>query len=368
MTGNTRSEQIQRAVAVVAVTRQGSVLAARIAARLPRARAVVPARFHTEAPAATAYDGPLAAVVGDCFRSRSDLVLVMAAGAAVRLIAPHLRDKMRDPAVVVVDDGGRFAIALLSGHVGGANALAEAVAAVIGARPVITTASEARGAPAADLIGRDFGWRVENPADLKTLAAALVNGDPVGLMQEAGEQDWHTGSLPSNVARYARLAELLRAGPHAAILISDRSVAGMARSGWVWYRPRTLVLGIGCIRGASEAEIADLTERTLAAHDLSPLSLRAVATLDRKADEPGLLAFARARDLPLHSYPAAELDGVTGIASPSEIVRAAVGIASVCEAAALRCAGTAQLLVPKHKSASVTVAVARSSCAAARQV
>lgn len=350
--------------AVVAVTRAGSRLAARIAAALPEAEALVPARFAAEAgPPAAGYAGPVAAVVRELFSRRRALVLVMAVGAAVRLLAPHLRDKRTDPAVVVVDDAGRFAVALLSGHLGGANALAERAAAIIGAQPVVTTAAEVLGVPAADLIGRAFGWRVENPEQLPRLAAALVNGEPVGVLQEAGEPNWHDGPLPAHVRRYGDLAALSVAAPSGAIIVTDRLVPAEAlRPGWVVYRPRTLVLGIGCSRGVGADEIAALVDETLATHGLSPLSVRAVATLDRKATEPGLMAFIRARGLELQTFPAAVLDATPGMERPSEVVKAAVGTRGVCEPAALRAAGAARLLVPKQKGRAATVAVARLPC------
>jgi cobalt-precorrin 5A hydrolase len=352
-----------RPIAVVAVTRVGSRLAARIAAALPEAEACVPARFAAEAgPTTTAYEGPVAALVRERFGCRRALVLVMAVGAAVRLIAPCLRDKRTDPAVVVVDDGGRFAVALLSGHLGGANALAERVAAITGAQPVVTTAAEVLDVPAADLIGRAFGWRIENPEQLTRLAAALVNGEPVGVLQEAGEPDWHDDPLPAHVRRYPDLAALCAAAPAAAIIITDRLLpATVLQPGWVVYRPRTLVLGIGCSRGVSADEIAALVDETLAAHGLSPLSVRAVATLDRKAAEPGLVAFVRARRLELQTFPAAVLDATPGMERPSAVVKAAVGTRGVCEPAALRAAGAARLLVPKQKGRAATVAVARIS-------
>jgi cobalamin biosynthesis protein CbiG len=352
---------MDESIEIVAVTRAGARLAARLVTALPGARALVPARFVAEVGAGvTGYEVSAASLVATLFPRCRGLVMIMAAGAAVRLVAPHLRDKTRDPAVVVVDDGGRFAIALLSGHVGGANVLAERLAGALGAQPVITTASEARGAPAPDLIGRAFGWRVENPAELKPLAAALVNGEPVGLYQDAGEPDWHDAPLPQNISRYESIDTLVAHAPAGAIIITDRVVPDVAtRPGWVLYRPPTLALGVGCSRGVSESEIKDLATRALRAYGLSPLSLYAVATIDVKRDEAGLLAFAKHQNLPLHCYSASALDGVAGQQHPSEIVRAAVGTRGVCEPAALLCAGATELLVPKHKGRAVTVAVAR---------
>lgn len=348
----------RRGVAVIAVTRAGSTLAERLAAYLPDARAYLPDRYASGS-AVIAYTGPVADLTASLFSSATGIVFVLAAGAVVRLVAPHLRDKRVDPAVVCVDDAGRFAIALLSGHAGGANALATDVASAIGATSVITTASESHGLPVADLIGQPFGWRIEHPEGLKALAAALVNGDRVALLQEAGEPDWHDAPLPAWVTRYLDMPSLVAANPPTAIIISDRIHGAAERTGWVTYRPRSLALGIGCSRGVSEQEIAALVDQTLAAHDLSPGSAAAVASVDLKADEAGLLAFVHQRGLELHVYPARVLDSVPNQAHSSVIVKAAVGTRGVCEPAALLLAGATQLLVPKQKSRMATVAVAR---------
>lgn len=347
-------------VAVVAVTRNGARLAGRLGAVLPCTEIWVTERFAGEAgPEARTFAGPVSALVGRLFTEIEGLVLILATGAAVRLIAPYLRDKATDPAVVTVDDAGRYAISLLSGHVGGGNALARRVADALGAKAVITTASEVHGLPPADLIGQQFGWRIEQPEHLKTLAAALVNGDPVALYQDAGEPGWHPGPLPAHVTRYGTLDALRSAQPRAAIVITDRLLDEDVPDGWVVYRPRSLVLGIGCSRGATETEIATLVDTTLAEAGLSASCVAWAATIDLKRDEPGLLAFAAARGLELRFFGAAELDRTPGQQSPSAIVRAAVGTRGVCEPAALLAAGAPCLLLPKRKSHNVTVAVAR---------
>jgi cobalt-precorrin 5A hydrolase len=288
------------------------------------------------------------------------LVLFLATGAAVRLIAPHLSDKRTDPAVVAVDDAGRFAVSLLSGHRGGANDLARRVAGILGAQAVVTTASDAHGLPAADLIGQEFGWRIEREDQLARLAAVLVNGDPVGVYQDAGERDWHGSALLPHATRCASLDALLAAPLDGAIVITDRAVdVDALPSGWVVYRPRTLALGIGCSRGASAAEIEALVHRTLDEAGLSPLCLRVAASLDLKADEPGLLEFVATKGLELRLFTAEQLDAAPGQLTPSQAVRAAVGARGVCEPAALLTAGAETLLVPKRKSERVTVALAR---------
>jgi cobalt-precorrin 5A hydrolase len=347
-------------LAVVAITRNGATLAARLTGALPGAETWVTARFADAAgPSAKLFSEPLSSLIAEQFQRCRGLVLVLALGAAVRLIAPHLRDKRIDPAVVVVDDGGRFAVSVLSGHIGGGNVLARRVAEILGAQPVITTASEAHGLPVADLIGSEFGWTIEHPDRLTRLAATLVNGDHVALYQDAGEADWYAGTLPSHVVPVTSLDQLC-GGFTAAIVITDRLVErGALPRHAVVYRPRTLAVGIGCSRGAAEEEIAALVDSTLAEAGLSAACIRVVASAGIKRDEPGLLGFARARALPLRFFDAGTLDRVHGQETPSEIVRAAVGTRGVCEPAALLAAGASRLLVPKHKSRKVTVAVAR---------
>ncbi len=348
-------------VALVALTRGGARLASRLAAALPAARCYAPPRWLAEAgPSARPIEGDLASLVGHLFTSRSDLVLFAAVGVAVRLVAPHLRDKRVDPAVVAVDDAGRFAVAVLSGHAGGANALAGRVAAILGATPVVTTASEAHGLPALDLLGQALGWRVERAAPLKTVSAALVNGETVGLVQEAGERDWWPGALPPNVACFARVEQLVAAGCPG-LVVTDRELGprlDQAATRWVVYRPRTLALGLGASSGVPADEIEALARDACAAGGLAWDSLAVAATLDRKLGEPGLRAFARRHGLPLRGYAAAALEAVA-VPHPSSTVRAHVGTPSVCEAAALLAAGGGPLVVGKRKSAHATVAIAR---------
>jgi len=338
------------------------MLGRRLTAALPEADLWTAARFVSEAgeDANTFEEGGLRSLLGDLFPHCDGLVLMYALGAAIRLIAPYLRDKRSDPGVVVVDDAGRFAICAASGHLGGGNVLTRRVANVLGATAVITTASEAHGLPAVDLIGHEYGWVVERPAQFTRLAAAMVNGDPIGLYQDAGERDWHAGLLPPHVVRFASLEALRAATVRAAIVITDRFLAPAdERPGVVVYRPRTLAVGVGCSRGATAEEIAQLVDTTLEEAGLSQSSVRTLATAELKRDEAGLLAFAERRGLPVAFFAASVLDVAPGQQTPSAVVRAAVGARGVCEPASLLAARTDRLLVPKRKSGNVTVAVAR---------
>ena len=168
--------------------------------------------------------------------------------------------------MVVVDEGGTFAISLLSGHIGGANALAEMIASRIGARPVITTASDVGGIIAVDLIGREFGWELENDSRVTAVSAALVNGEPVGIYQDAGERSWQQkGSLPVNAHIYENPEALKGSDCRAAIIITDHilSEEHLFPEPMLVYRPKSLVLGIGCNRGTSSEVIDEAVQQRM---------------------------------------------------------------------------------------------------------
>jgi cobalt-precorrin 5A hydrolase/precorrin-3B C17-methyltransferase len=270
-------------------------------------------------------------------------VLFMAAGAATRLCAPLLSDKRADPAVVSVDDAGRFAIALLGGHVG-ANRLAHQVATALGATPVVTTASDALDIPALDSLGADLGFEPEDRRDLAAVGAALVGGGQVTLCED---QRWPLPPLPPGVVR--------RKDPvPPCLVVTDRLVDPPRPA--VVYRPKSLVVGVGCSRGADAEEILSLISTTLLEADLSAASIAHLASVDLKADEAGLSEAAVALGRPLRLYPVADLRSAT-VPTPSKVVQAAVGTPSVAEAAVL--VSGADLVVGKQRSKMATVAIGR---------
>ncbi len=235
-------------VAVVSLTRSGIAQAGRVIAVLPGARLFAPEKFRAEAEAAapgavTCFAGKTADQMPTLFARFDGIVAIVALGIVVRLIAPHLRDKARDPGIVVLDEGGRFAVPVLSGHIGGANALAALLAERIGATPVFTTASDSRASLAVDLLGREFGWRIEASKDNVTRAsAAVVNDEPVALVQEAGARHWWTRAapLPANLRLFAALEEVDPAAFAAVLWISRRIVSDLPAAlaaKLVTYRP-----------------------------------------------------------------------------------------------------------------------------------
>jgi cobalt-precorrin 5A hydrolase len=333
-----------REPAIVALTPRGAELGRQLAEALSRGEVVLAA-------------GKLRPCLTELFLAGRPLVCVMALGIVVRVLGPVVRDKATDPPVVVVDEAGRFAVSVVGGHGAGANALAEEAARALGATAVITTASEALGLPAVDLIGRALGWKMERDAARTTVAAIVVRGETVAVYQDAGAADWwrEFGDWP---ATFQRVGQWPQGGWPAALVISDRQVSA-SDVPTVTYRPPTLVLGVGCRRGASCEEIEELFERVFRDRGLAALSLRTVATASLKADEPGLIEFAARHAVPLQCFTLAELAAVTPLPTPSERVRAKIGIAGVAEPAALLAAGASELVVPKQRGRRVTLAVAR---------
>jgi cobalt-precorrin 5A hydrolase len=357
-----------RRLAVHAVTRGGAALGRRLADALG-GDLFVGAPVADAAPGARPFALPMREAVARTFHEYDGHVFVLAVGAAVRLVTPLLESKRTDPAVVCVDEAGRFAVAVVSGHAGGANALAQEAARAVGATPVVTTASDAQGTLRVDLLGAELGWTLEDPGGNATrTAAAIVNGDPVLVLDEAGGGAWWPAgrALPANIEVARALDGRDPSRWAAVIVVTDRATGEdeLLRRAVVW-RPRTLAVGVGCDRGASAAAVWTAVAATLDAHGLAPASVRAVATIDLKQDEGGIVALAARLGCPLRLFPAEALDGVAGIERPSEVVRRHVGTRGVSEPAALLAAGATGLLAPKRAwrdpadGRSVTVAIAR---------
>ena len=233
-------------IAVVSITKHGIALAGKVVAALPGAQLFTPEKFRAETEAAVAahspgvahcYEGKVGDQVPALFAAFDGIVCIVSLGAIVRLIAPHLKNKETDPAVVVIDEAGKFVIPVLSGHLGGANGLAGHLATALGAQPVLTTASDARETIGVDILGRELGWKYEATHDeIVRCSAAMVNDEPVALVQEAGSTDWWTnhangrkGPLPTNVTQFATLEEVDPARFAAVLWISQREMpAGFA--------------------------------------------------------------------------------------------------------------------------------------------
>lgn len=325
-------------LAAIAFTRRGAALGRRLAAELG-GTLHVPPRLSEEL-GLPGYES-LERWTAEHWDAVEDLLFIGACGIAVRAVAPHVKDKFTDPAVVAVDEAGRFAVPLLSGHVGGANSLAERIAALTGGAAAVSTATDVNGLWAVDVWARDMGLVIANRALAKAVSAALLEGRDVGFACDFPV----SGPLP---------AGLTGKGSSPAVHVTCRREE---KPDTLRLIPKCLTLGIGCRRGTAEETIAAAVDAALEASGLDGRAVEAVATIDLKADEPGLLAFCLSRGLPLRTYSAQALSAVPGDFTLSAFVRSVTGVDNVCERAALAQGG--ELLLPKQARNGVTVAVSR---------
>jgi cobalt-precorrin 5A hydrolase len=358
--------------AIYAITTHGIDIASRLLAGLPSADLFVSEKLRAKAPAQSLpLPLPMGPTLAQTFTAYDCHIFIISIGAVVRMIAPLLKDKKVDPAVLCVDDAARFAICVLSGHVGRGNAFTERVAEVLAAQPVITTASDVRGTLTVDILGRDLGWRLDDPdRNVTRGCAAVVNETAVAFVQETGEPDWWPidKPLPKGVEYFTSLEGIDPSRYEMLLIVSDRDLARSHPAHFanaVVYRPKSLYLGIGCDRNTP----AELVERgvvnLLAEQGVCLASVKGLATIDKKQDEPALLELCKRFGWPMTCYTAAELDVVPGIENPSEVVKKHVGTRAVAEPAALLAAGASKLLVAKQTyteagaDRSMTLAVAR---------
>jgi len=285
--------------------------------------------------------GALRTWTQDAFARSDALVFIGATGIAVRAVAPLIRSKAEDPAVVVIDEKGTFAVPILSGHLGGANELARRLAGAVGALPVITTATDVNGRFAVDEWARRQKLAVANPERIKWISARILAGETIRVKSLYPV----SGALPEQV----KLSET-----EYDVLISHRS-RGRAES--LRLVPRIVTAGIGCKKGTSPEAIEAALVAALGKAGCHELALSAVATIDRKAAEPGLAEVCRRRGVPLVCYTAAELAAVEGAFTASAFVEKTTGVDNVCERAAVRQSG-GRLISRKEAGNGVTVALA----------
>ena len=366
--------------AVISFTERGREVSLRIRRILERegirCRNFARERFCRGEEGLEVFAGELSAWSGDRFGDSEALIFVGACGIAVRAVAPWVRDKFQDPAVVAVDEGGRFVIPLLSGHVGGANRLARLLAGSLGAVPVITTATDVSGKFAVDVFAAENGCAISDRRLAKEISAAVLAGERIPLLSDfplegefpreiyvckktaAGGKNL-AGSAAGGESPAGPAAELEEqtGGLRIRITLSDRG-----RDGELRLIPRAAVLGMGCRRGVSEEELWRAAERALGEAGVDRRGLRALASVDLKKNEEGLIRLAARLQVPFLTFSAEELNRLPGEYSSSDFVKRTAGVDCVCERAAMAAAclggGRGRLAAGKRAFGPVTAAVA----------
>jgi cobalt-precorrin 5A hydrolase len=336
-------------------------LAEKLASRLAFTADIYAKTGRENGSNAMPYDN-LGLLVEKIFRDYEAFVLIMATGIAVRVLAPHIRDKRIDPAVVVMDDSGEYAISLLSGHLGGANELAREISRTVGARAVITTATDVAHKPAADILAVKLGLAIEPFTELKTVNAALANGEKVTFFIDKTLKDTERliQMAADNGINFADSDLLSSSDSHdVAVIITDRALA--VAKPHVFLRPATLAVGVGCRRGTTSTEIDDALTIACQKIGRSKRSIALIGTTDFKKNETGLLAIAQQLKIPLRVFTNEQLKDCINRNNlkTSNFVQEKIGVGNVCEPAALLSGQAGKLLLPKTVIGRVTVAVAR---------
>ena len=351
----------QNKLAVWAVTPNGVKLTDRLADGLPDADIYVSQNLAEKRTSHILFER-LSATLEEKFGQYTGHIFIMATGIVVRVLAPLIQSKTNDPAVVVVDDLGLNAISLLSGHIGGANELTHKIAQIIEANPVITTATDINEVPAIDVLARENGLFIENPAAIKSVNMALLKKETIGVHDPF---DWLTKKLLNfESAAFHKFTYGIKNISQQSVINNNAFVyiddaVNDLPSRVLILRPPSLAVGIGCNRGTDSEEISTHLKEVLESHRLAPTSLKCLASVDLKNDEAGLIAVAESLDLPLVFFTREQLNQAKGIKNPSPVVEKHIGVKSVCEAAAILASGDGTLIVSKQSTQNVTVAIAR---------
>jgi cobalt-precorrin 5A hydrolase len=327
--------------AIVAISADGVALAVKLKAAFPGS--AVYALHRYEVLGVQVISGNLVTFTGELFEKYKHIVFIMAAGIAVRCIAPYIRHKSTDPAVVVVDEQGKFAISLLSGHLGGANEVAEKIAGATGAIPVITTASDIKGLTSVDMLAKHHGLIIHDLDEAKQVTALMVNGHKVAVVNET------VYDIPLSGQTDTADADGLVFITHKETITYNKPFA--------WLLVPNIFIGIGCRRGTGSDTIYTLIMRKLSECNIDKRCIRHLASVDLKADEPGIREACRLLGVTPVFISRGEIQEVEHLFAPSQFVKEATGVSSVCEPAAYIAGGRdGRFLLHKQSENGVTVA------------
>lgn len=344
--------------AVVAITKHGIEIARKIKAKMPEVEVYVPAKHSDGGADITWFSEQSTQLVGNLFKTHDAVVCIFSLGAVIRMVAPYLVDKKSDPAVVVIDDRANHVVSALSGHLGGANALARLLASILGSTPVITTAADVNETIAVDLVGREYGWTIENFENVTRTSALMVNEEKIAVFQDAGEKEWWRAPLPKNVTIVDSLDGVTSPEFKAGLVITDRVVPGAIAAKSVVYRPKTLVVGVGLHFDTDMGTIESGVASAFQQNGLALASIRNITSVNRGTRVKGLDEFADKYGLAVEIFEKADLAKVK-VPNPSAAVQKFEGTASVSEAASLL-SSKGELIVQKVKfPPNLTVAVCR---------
>ena len=344
-------------VSVLAITKNGIIIGEKLKELFPNWDVFAPEKLSNKNSEITWYSEATTNKIIELFKNSNALICLFSLGAVIRLIAPHLKDKKTDPAVIVIDDKTNFVISVLSGHIGGANELTQQIAEKLNALPVITTAADVNKTIAVDLVGKEFGWKIDDETTVTKISAHMVNEEPIGVYQQTGNKEWYK-QLPKNVKIYDSLDELKKSNSKTHLIISDKIIEEDLSQESVIYRPESLVIGIGLHWDTTKDTIKEGIEFCLDKFNLSSKSIAKLVSIKKPEDVKGLIELGKEMKIPVEYVDREELAEII-TPNPSNTVKAFEGTASVSEAAAIK-VSKGELIVEKQKfPPNLTVAIAR---------
>ena len=342
---------------VLAITKNGIKIGQNLKEIFPDWSIFAPAKLSNGDSNIVWYTEVTSEKIVELFKKNNALICLFSLGAVIRLIAPHLKDKKTDPAVIVIDDKANFVISVLSGHIGGANELTQEIANKINALPIITTAADVNKTLAVDLIGREFNWKIDDESMVTRISAHMVNEESIGVFQQTGERNW-CKKMPKNVSVYETMEELKESNSKAYLIISDKLIDRDLVRESVIYRPPSLVIGIGLHWDTTKETIMEGIEHCLKKFKLSPKSIAKLVSIKKPQDVQGLIDVGKELEIPVEYVDREDLAEISA-PNPSETVKTFEGTASVSEAAAIKVSG-GELIVEKQKfPPNLTIAIAR---------
>lgn len=288
---------------------------------------------------------------GKQMEEKNILLFIGACGIAVRAIAPHLTDKLHDSPVLVMDEEGKYVIPILSGHVGGANEIARLLAERMQATAVITTATDVNQSFAVDLFAKKNALSIANKNGIVNISSKILEGKTITVAIEPGH--WNQPEkLPSQIS-------IVDYPPKEPVNLVISSKPGDFEAELLLI-PKEYVIGIGCKKGKEEQKLITWIQKNLKAMGITMEQIYAVASIDRKKEEEGLLALTRKERIPFLTYSSEELQKVKGNFQESEFVKETVGVSNVCERAALlACGEGGSLMHGKQAEDGMTIAIAK---------
>lgn len=368
--------------AILSVSKRGAELGQRIKA-LVAPHAVCYEKTGRESGGEAIYFDSLKPHMGDIFKTYDQVLCIMALGIVVRMIAPYIEHKSKDPAIVVMDEAGHHTISLLSGHLGGANEWATTIALAIDSDPVITTATDVNGLPAPDVWARNEQLTVDDFNTLIAVNSAVVAGEQVNyyidesipnsaiLMQSAGEHvgkhgkvygfivDCSADEAKVNLVDDKISVQMLQNSRSHRVVVTDKIIPTASHQ--LILRPKTFTMGIGCRRDTPKELILEAIKQSLEQHQLSPKSLLTAASVIVKQDEVGLLAAMRELGWPIKFYEQEEMESIIEQQKlhESTFVKGTIGVGNVCETTALLAAKSQILIQEKTIYPKTTIAIAQ---------